>query len=473
MFGHNVRDDLAMICRVLARHGIIDLWSHASLRIPKSNLILVTPRFGRHCLPRSLTGDQMLITDLNGTLVEGKGTLPIQFAADLAVYQSNSSRNACIFAAPATAMAAAIARVPLRPLTHMESIVAFGQQVWDSAVLATDTAAAKALADKLIVATAVDQPGIGAWATGKDIFDAFTTIYHLEYLAQANLVGVELPHGAVATEADSDKMWSQFAGHAHYEEFFHSLDPGPIDHPYLKFRAQHNADASEINGIKAAVSFSCRALWERETLVAFLEHVSYRMPGENRFVITAAKNFSEIEPGDLCVLDYDGNWIDGPKPPGFKWFHAQLMVERRDTIAVVHTHDLFGRTYALSGRKLEPIARVGVDIATRPMPIYPRLDLIVDADVRRATIDALGDGPIVHEACHGTDFLADTLERATVDAIQRESFLTMDHTAKRFGEPQPLRVPLDDIRKHDASADDWWWFYTAEVGAPRRSAAGL
>jgi ribulose-5-phosphate 4-epimerase/fuculose-1-phosphate aldolase len=141
---------------------------------------------------------------------------------------------------------------------------------------------------------------------------------------------------------------------------------------------------------------------------------------------------------------------------------------------VVHTHDLYGRAYALSDRKLEPSYRLGLDIATRPLPTYGRCDLIVDPEVRRQTLDALGTGPVVHEIGHGTDFVADTLEKATVDAIQREAYLAMDHLAQQFGGAKPLpQQTIEQIRNWEMPADDWWWFYTAEVDAPRRSAGGL
>src|SRR3970282_2528811 len=147
----------------------------------------------------------------------------------------------------------------------------------------------------------------------------------------------------------------------------------------------------------------------------------------------------------------EANSIAGPRPPGFKWFHAQLLRERQDVQAIVHTHDLYGRAYALSPRKLAPSYRVGLDIATRRLPMYSRCDLIVDPEVRRATLDALGSGPLVHEIGHGTDFVADTLERATVDAIQREAFLAMDHLARRFGAPKALSEGLvAELRDADA-----------------------
>ncbi len=474
MLGHNVREDLAMVCRILAHHRMIDLWGHASLRVPRSDVIAITPRFSKNCSPRTIRGSDILIFGPSGKILEGQGLLPHQFVADLEVYKAQSERMACLFASPATATAAGIAGADMKPLTHMESSAGYGLRTWDGGGLAIAADRAKSLAAQMCAATAVHQPGIGVWAAGKDIFDCLVTMYHLEYLAQANLVQAGLEPGRTIDRTDSDKLWSQFSGHHHYIEFLGSLDPGPLVHPYLKFRDSHANKADQYAELKSAMSFTCRALWERDTLVAFLEHVSHRLPMEDRFLITASQNFRDMAPADVTLLDFKANWLDGPRPPNFKWFHAQIMSERRDVQAVVHTHDLYGRVYALSGQSLTPTFRVGLDIATRFLPTYPRCDLIVDVDIRRKTMDALADGPIVHEVGHGTDFVADTLERATVDAIQREAFLANDHLVLRFGKPNELHPQtIADIRAVEFSAEDWWWFYTAEVGAPRRSAAGL
>lgn len=458
---HELKEDLARVCRVLTHHEMIDLWGHLSLRVPQSDLVMATPRFSKRCLPRGITGGDLLVCDAGGALVEGRGELPAQLQHDLAIYRANPQRQACIFASPRVAMAVAIAGYALKPLTHMESATGFGLRGWDSEKVSS-------LAEMAAHATAVHQPGIGVWAAGSDIFDCLTTLYHLEYLAQANLVVAGDEGMRTVAREDSDRLWRQFSGHHHYREFFASLDPGPLAHPYEVF-ARNSEDK-----LKAAIAWSCRALWERGTLVAFLEHISHRAPDGKHFLMTASKNFRDIGPDDLCLLDYEANSIAGPKPPGFKWFHAQLLRERSDVQAVVHTHDLYGRAYALSARKLEPSYRVGLDIATRRLPVYGRCDLIVDPEVRRKTLDALADGPVVHELGHGTDFVADTLEKATVDAIQREAFLAMDHLARQFGGAKPLSTyQIDEIRANEPAPEDWWWFYTAEVGAPRRSPGGL
>lgn len=473
MTGHNVREDLARVCRILAHHGMLDLWGHLSLRVPKSDLILVTPQFNRHCLPRTITADDVLVCSADGAIVHGEGSLPLQFQVDLALYREADVHQACAFTAPQYALAAGMAGFQLRPYTHMESSVGYDAATWEHGGLALDAPQARALAARIAACTAVQQTGIGVWTGGKDIFDCLMQVYHLEYLAQANAVAPRIASPGIA-RADSDRLWHQFSGHAHYIEFFSALDPGPLVHPYPAWRDARLANVREHAELKAAMAYSCRALWERRTLVAFLEHISHRTPEPGRFLMTPAKIYRDMEPEDVTLLDFDANWIDGPKPPGFKYFHAQLLKERTDAQAVVHTHDVYGRVYAITGAPLTPACRIGLAIATKPMPAYPRCDLIVDAQVRRETLDALGCGPVVHEMGHGTDFVADSLEQATVDSIQREAFLELHHLAERFGTPRALNADTQaQLIKHDPTAEDWWWFYTAEVGAPRRSAAGL
>jgi ribulose-5-phosphate 4-epimerase/fuculose-1-phosphate aldolase len=314
--GHDVREDLAQVCRVLAHHEMIDLWGHLSMRLPGGDRVAVSPRFGRSCLPRLITARDVLVCDASGKLIEGSGALPVQFETDLDVYRRNPERKACLFAAPRVAMAAAIAGYALKPLTHMESATGFGLETCTTH---------SSLGEMTAAATAVHQPGIGTWAAGKDLFDCLATLYHLEYLAQANLVVAGEPGVKGIAREDSDKLWRQFSGHHHYHEFFASLDPGPGPHPYESFLKGNLSRDDALEQLKCAMAYSCRALWERDTLVAFLEHISHRAPGGKHFLMTASKTFRDIGPKDVCLLDYQANLVDGPKPPGFKWFHAQLL----------------------------------------------------------------------------------------------------------------------------------------------------
>ena len=77
--------------------------------------------------------------------------------------------------------------------------------------------------------------------------------------------------------------------------------------------------------------------------------------------------------------------------------------------------------------------------------------------------------------------LADATRARLLLLIERHELLCLRIGQERHGiernglqppSPLPARV-LEDIRQNEPAAEDWWWFYTAEVGAPRRSAAGL
>lgn len=477
MIGTRFNEDLAQACRILAQHRMLDLWGHASLRVPRSEVIAVTPRFGRDVLPQTISGDDILVCDLDGRVLEGRGELPLQFAVDLALYRSSPKMGACIACTPKTALAAGISGAAFAPITHMESETLFREPANLPGDLALGEAgdATAAIAAELARAGLVQQRGIAVWTSGADVFDALIVAYHHEYLAQANLVLAGTGRAALpVAQPDSERLWSQFSGQHHYIEFLQSLDPGAIEHPWCAFVAAHVRPDDRQGELKAAIALSCRALWTRDTLVAFLEHISHRLPEPDRFLMSAAHSFRDMLPEHMVLLDFRANWLGGPKPPNFKWFHAQLLAERTDAQAVVHTHDLYGRAYSGSAGQLTAISPVGLGIATRALPLYPRCDLIVDAEVRRQTLDALGTGPIVHEVGHGTDFVATTLEQATVDAIQREQFLSLHNLAERFGMPRPLpAATIARLASIEPSADDWWWFHTAEVGAVRRSVGGL
>lgn len=474
MSAHRFDEDLASVCRIMAQHRMIDLWGHASVRIPRSEAIAVTPRFTRHALPQNLRAQDIIVCDLEGRRLRGSGDLPLQFEVDLELYRADPAQGACISCRPFTALAAAMSGAQLHPITHMESETLFRGPTTLPGVFLQDAQAARPLVDALARAGLAHQRGLALWTSGRDAWDALTVAYHHEYLAQANLVVAGTGRTILPVrQPDSERLWSQFSGHQHYVEFLSSLDPGEGPHPWTGFRAQHEDPDDPHGQLKAAVAMSCRALWTRHTLVAFLEHISHRLPGSDLFIMSAACSYRDMLPEHMCVLDYKANWIDGPRPPGFKWFHAQLLAERPDAQAVVHTHDLFGRAYAGSIQDLVPASPTGLRIATRSLPVYPRCDLIVDADVRRSTLDALGNGPIVHELGHGTDFVAGTLEEATVDAIQREEFLQLHNLAERFGTPQPLPdSTIAHLPGIEPAAEDWWWFYAAEVGTVRRSVGG-
>lgn len=75
--------DIVAACRILDGKGLVEAYGHVSARMPGRDLLMVTPRGGLDALqPRDL-----LIVDLRGRLVRGRGTPPLELSMHTEAYR--------------------------------------------------------------------------------------------------------------------------------------------------------------------------------------------------------------------------------------------------------------------------------------------------------------------------------------------------------------------------------------------------
>src|SRR5581483_8543108 len=82
------REKLATCARALARIGAIGLGGHISLRIPDSDLILITPGGGLD--KTRLTAEHMITMDATGKRVAGPYNPPLEWPIHTAVHAAPS-----------------------------------------------------------------------------------------------------------------------------------------------------------------------------------------------------------------------------------------------------------------------------------------------------------------------------------------------------------------------------------------------
>lgn len=473
---HHIRRELAQTCRFLAAHRLLDPWGHLSARIPDSDAFLCTPRFGARAHPLTVSESDLLVVGPSGRVLDGAYDLPLQFRLDVAVYAKHPAVGACVVSSANVVVAHGIVGRDLRPVLHSHTHLDGQVATLDYDGLILDDHAAVSYADRLTGKTACHQPGVSVIVVGTDLVDATSNAYDLEYLAQANLVAAGVPHVRTLDEQDIEALRGEISQaylRTHHRELIARLDPGPQPHPWSTFLASKAAE-TPLEVLKVKLAFTARVLWERGTLVTYLEHVSHRAVDDNRWLMTATTAFSRMEPDDIVTLDYKANWIDGPKPPPFKWFHRDLLTARPDVNAIVHTHDLYGRMYALAGVGPLPIYRNGLRLAQETVAAYPKPSPVFREDVRRAVVNSLRTDSAVHELAHGTDFVGETLEDAAVLAIQREELLAVHSLALRLGSPNTLCEKTQaDILRVGPDSRDWWSHYAGYVGRRYRSAGGV
>lgn len=467
------RRSVAQTRRAAHRLGLADLMGSVSERVPGSSLLAVSPGWDDEMpTPASVTIEDTVVVDLGGEAISGDPhSAPADLELHLGIYRARRDVGAVVYGSPASAIAFGAAGRAVLPLTHTQSMVlqdGVGVHVPDKLITTRDAGAevAAALGGGLIAHVV----GLGVVAVGPSALQALMNLDAYEYLARMTAVTASL------TEAPRTLSKQEVATVPQQRplEVVPSRDPRRYYTAFAEIGGRGGAPEHDpctedpVGDVKVRMALACRMLAARHSLVAYFEHLSARLPGtDDRFAMSPAKAFSRMQPDDILTVGVpdDCAWLEGPYAPApFRWFHRDILQARPDVNAIVHTHELYGRAFVMSGIPLEPVFRTGADTALLPLPVYDVPTLNFSAEDRSATVALLGDGSMVHLVAHGTDFVATSLEQATVMAIHREFLCEVLHLARRLGTVRGMAPGLiDEVRRLGPTARAWWRYYAADT----------
>jgi ribulose-5-phosphate 4-epimerase/fuculose-1-phosphate aldolase len=80
-----LRQQLSEATRMMVMADLLDYSGHLSARIPDTDRVLIQPRDASRA---GLTADEILVVDLDGRVLEGKGPAPTETAIHLGVYRA-------------------------------------------------------------------------------------------------------------------------------------------------------------------------------------------------------------------------------------------------------------------------------------------------------------------------------------------------------------------------------------------------
>ncbi len=462
--------DLVQVTRALSALRLGDLRLAASARLPSGH-VLTTPRAGGATpVPGELTEADLVEVDPDGRVIGGRWPGPLTIAADLELYRRRPGIGAVVHAQPVTALAFAAAGRTMEPLTHTESTLLYpALPVHGRGEAITDATAACAFADALGDRPVALLPGQGSIAVGATIAEAGMLSHQVELLARVNEVAAfqPLPVGGrrrTVPEADSARISAQKAPAADFQDFFDAVADERTSRP-----GPDTGDPTEA-GLRRRIVAACELLYHHG-LIQSLEHVSVRLPDRSGFLMTPRRHLGRLRPEEIAVVGMDGTWRSGPlPPPPFLWLHRDMLAARPEVLAIVHTHQLLVRGLVMAGAVIQPLYRGGAQWAATRAVVHETPDLLFDPDQRAAALAILGDALVMHEASHGSDFLSDTVEAATVGALQLERQGRLWSLATRLAPEgrEPLVLGADVLdRLADEEPDDlaWWRYFRSELPA--------
>jgi ribulose-5-phosphate 4-epimerase/fuculose-1-phosphate aldolase len=183
-----LRQQLADVCRVLFRLGLVDYMGHPSARIPGTDRVLIKPRHSTRIKSQDrVTPDDMVIIDLDGKMIDGRDGPPGERFIHTCMYRARPDIQAIVHTHQHWSTVMSIGEAPVHPVIHVGSeVVSDGVPLWPHANLVTDNALGDDMAHKIGNAPVGLLQGHGVVSVAGSLPEAALQAIHLEQQAEAN-----------------------------------------------------------------------------------------------------------------------------------------------------------------------------------------------------------------------------------------------------------------------------------------------
>ena len=191
-----------------------------------------------------------------------------------------------------------------------------------------------------------------------------------------------------------------------------------------------------------------RFLYRRGFIEGF-GHISVRLPGSDRFLVTRHSAAMDASAEDFLVFDLDGNHLEGAGiTPGENPIHLEILRARPDVDSVIHYHGMYSTAFTTSGERLRAVHLMGT-LFHDGIPVYPDPKLVTDRVRGAALAKALGPHRAVLMRAHGVAITGASVEEAVAGAFLFEENARRACISASLGKP----VWLDDQTAAEAGAE--------------------
>ena len=186
----------------------------------------------------------------------------------------------------------------------------------------------------------------------------------------------------------------------------------------------------------------CLEMIKHDLVIGSSGNASLRV-GDHVVISPSSVHYTEMTIDDVVVIDMDGNEVEGTRNPSIeKPMHLEIYKNRRDVLAIVHTHSLYASAMAILHEPLPPILDelvpklgAGIRVSKYAMPGTKQLGINV--------VEVMDERSAALIANHGAVCCAKTLKDALFLSILLERTCKIYMTAKQVG--KPIELPEDVV----------------------------
>lgn len=201
--------------------------------------------------------------------------------------------------------------------------------------------------------------------------------------------------------------------------------------------------------LRAEIVTACRVLTYFKIVEGF-GHVSARVPGTDRIIITPRRALGLVTEGDLVELDMNGKQVAGElgRPPLEAIMHVAVYQRRPDVMGIARGHPRHVAAYACAGAPIEVAhgfgANLGPVIRCTKEPF-----LVATMDLAGQVADALSaDAEAVMLHSNGMLAVGQSVPHACVQALFMEETAELQLAARAAGFTPRYYTPEGAARRH-------------------------
>lgn len=199
--------------------------------------------------------------------------------------------------------------------------------------------------------------------------------------------------------------------------------------------------------LRAEVVTACRVLTHFRIVEGF-GHVSARVPGSDRILITPRRALGLVREAELVELDAAGRQVAGEgRPPLEVPMHLAVYRRRGDVAAIARGHPRHVAAFACAGEPLRVAHGFGANLGP-VVQVFGQPFLVANEAMAEGVADALGDAEAVILQANGMLAVGQSIAHACVQALFLEETAELQLLAMAAGLAPCFYTPEGAARRH-------------------------
>lgn len=188
-------------------------------------------------------------------------------------------------------------------------------------------------------------------------------------------------------------------------------------------------------------------------VLASLGHASMRVPESPDNFIVKGRGYkmdalAAMQPEDMIVCDLEGYKVEGP-PNSTQCFevklHSCIYKTHPFVQSAVHVHPRFTVLMSTLGVPLVPMCQEGIQLVSKPLPVYPHVKTIQTDDEGMEVAELLGESKAILLEGHGAATTGSSLEDSVMTMLQLEEQAKMNWYGYCAAGANHRSIPMESV----------------------------